>query len=189
LLAPSAGTILVAGRDVGRLPVHRRAALIGRSFQVARLVPELTAAENLAVRLDHLAGAPLGERERLAAARAQLDAFGLLALAERPVRSLSVGQHKLIDLARASVMAPPLVLLDEPAVGLEAAELAHLEELLLRLRRGGSAVVIVEHNIELVARVASRGLVLDSGRPIALGSVAEILADARVHEAYFGVLA
>jgi branched-chain amino acid transport system permease protein len=189
LLPPSAGTIRVDGLDVGDLPVHRRAALIGRSFQVARLVPALTAAENLAVRLDHLPGAPPTERARMAAVRAQLDDFGLLHLADRPIGTLSVGQHKLIDLARAALLAPPLVLLDEPAVGLEQSELDHLEELLGRLQRGGSAVVIVEHNIDFVARVAARGLVLDSGRPIALGPIQDILTDARVHEAYFGVLA
>ncbi len=188
ILAPSAGRILLDGADITAMPVHARAARIGRSFQVARLVPELTAAENLCIRLDQLAGSPAANGARLAMARAHLDAFGLLALADRPVGAMSAGQHKLIDLARASLLSPTLVLLDEPAVGLEHAELVHLASLLHRLRDGGSAVIIVEHNIDFVASVATRGLVLDSGRPIALGAIGEILASPAVHEAYFGAL-
>lgn len=188
LMPPTSGVIRVAGQDMASLPVHRRAALIGRSFQVARLVPDLTAAENVMLRLDNLSDAPRDEEARIAAARAQLDAFGLLHLADRQVGALSVGQHKLIDLARAAIGSPPLVLLDEPAVGLAADELEHLEHLLRQLSALGSAVVIVEHNIAFVARIATRGLVLDSGKPVALGRVADILADPRVHEAYFGAL-
>ena len=184
---PTSGRIAVEGRDLADVPIDRRAPLMGRSFQVARLVPELTAMENVMVRLDQIAPAS-SEDERAAVALAQLTMFDLQHLAFRPVRELSLGQHKLIDLARAAVGDPPLVLLDEPAVGLTRGELDHLAELLVRLRQRGSAVVIVEHNIDFVASVATRGIVLDSGRAIAYGRVDEILADPRVREAYFGVL-
>jgi ABC-type branched-subunit amino acid transport system ATPase component/ABC-type branched-subunit amino acid transport system permease subunit len=184
---PTSGRIVLEGRHLADVPIHRRAPLMGRSFQVARLVPELTALENLMVRLDQIAPT-LNENERAATALAQLTMFDLGDLAFRPVRELALGQHKLIDLARAAVGDPPLVLLDEPAVGLAKPELAHLADLLARLKARGSAVVIVEHNIDFVASVATRGIVLDSGRTIAYGRVDEILADARVREAYFGVL-
>ncbi|MDB5410835.1 MAG: hypothetical protein JWL84_5747 [Rhodospirillales bacterium] len=186
--APSAGTILLDGRDVTGLAIDRRAPFIGRSFQVARLVPELTAIANLMVRLDQIMP-ERPEAEREAIALAQLGSFGLAALADQPVRTLSLGQHKLIDLARAAAGDPPLVLLDEPAVGLAADELLHLAELLETLRSRGSAVLIVEHNIEFVAGIAERGIVLDSGKVIALGGIRDILADERVNAAYFGALA
>ena len=181
------GTLHLRGQDLAPLPINGRAPLIGRSFQVARLVPDLTALENVMVRLDQIAPG-LAEAERAGQALAQLKAFGLGGLADRPAAALSLGQHKLIDLTRAAVGNPPLVLLDEPAVGLTADELAHLAELLSQLSARGSAVVIVEHNIDFVAGIAGRGIVLDSGRTIALGPIRDILDDARVHEAYFGAL-
>jgi ABC-type branched-subunit amino acid transport system ATPase component len=186
--ASSGGEVRLGGRDLGRLGIEKRAPLIGRSFQVARLVPDLTALANVMVRLDQIFPT-LSEQHRAAAAMAQLESFGLGGLALRPVRELPLGQRKLIDLTRAAVGDPPLVLLDEPAVGLTYDELAHLARLLDQLRGRGSAVVIVEHNIEFVAGIAERGIVLDSGRTIALGRIGEILADRRVHEAYFGALA
>jgi ABC-type branched-subunit amino acid transport system ATPase component len=154
---------------------------------VARLAPELTALENVLARLDQIAPA-LSESDKRAAAWSQLASFELDGLAERPVEELSVGQHKLIDLARAAVGQPRLVILDEPAVGLSEQEIEHLRVLLWQLKSRGSAVVIVEHNIDFVASVASRGIVLDGGNMIAHGSVKEIFADPRVREAYFGAL-
>lgn len=185
---PDKGAIRLGTQDLVPMPIHSRAPLIGRSFQVARLVPDLTAIENVMVRLDQVAPT-LDERTRADIAFAQLDAFGLGPLADRPVRELSLGQHKLIDVTRAAVGDPPLVLLDEPAVGLTGEEVSHLAQLLGHLSSRGSAIIIVEHNIEFVAGIAERGIVLDGGRTIALGRCRDILADARVHEAYFGALA
>jgi ABC-type branched-subunit amino acid transport system ATPase component len=175
------------GRDFAQASIHERAPLMGRSFQVARLVPELTVLENVMVRLDQIFP-DLSESDIAARALAQLRAFDLQNLAYRQVRELSAGQHKLIDLARASAGDPPLLLLDEPAVGLGEEELEHLARLLARLRAKGSAIVIVEHNINFVRRVADRGVVLDSGLPIASGAIADILADKAVQDAYFGAL-
>jgi ABC-type branched-subunit amino acid transport system ATPase component/ABC-type branched-subunit amino acid transport system permease subunit len=185
---PSAGTIRLGKRELTPLGIDDRAPFIGRSFQVARLVPDLTALENVMVRLDQIASGQT-EANRSAIARKQIEAFGLGSLADRPVRELSLGQHKLIDLTSAAVGDPLLVLLDEPAVGLSQDELAHLAQLLDQLRARGSAVFIVEHNIDFVAGIAERGIVLDSGRKIALGKIRDILADPRVNEAYFGALA
>jgi ABC-type branched-subunit amino acid transport system ATPase component len=151
-------------------------------------VPDLTVVENVSVRLDQIA-ADLTEAQRLAVAHEQIASFGLADFADTVVSKLSAGQHKLVDLTRAAVGNPELVLLDEPAVGLAADELDHLKSLLLKLQARGSAVVIVEHNIEFVAEVAKRGIVLDGGRPIAFGLTAEILKDEKVREAYFGALA
>jgi ABC-type branched-subunit amino acid transport system ATPase component len=185
---PSGGTVRVAGNDIRAFSISERAGFIGRSFQIARLVPDLTVVENVSVRLDQIA-ADLTEAQRLAVAHEQIASFGLADFADTVVSKLSAGQHKLVDLTRAAVGNPELVLLDEPAVGLAADELDHLKSLLLKLQARGSAVVIVEHNIEFVAEVAKRGIVLDGGRPIAFGLTAEILKDEKVREAYFGALA
>jgi ABC-type branched-subunit amino acid transport system ATPase component/ABC-type branched-subunit amino acid transport system permease subunit len=188
IIEPTTGRVAVAGQALDALPIHRRASLIGRAFQVARLVPDLTAAENVMVRIDNITP-DLSETERRAAALRQLKAFDLLQHADQPVSTLSIGQHKLIDLARAAAGDPVLVLLDEPAVGLTESELVQLQEVIGKLQRRGIAVVIVEHNIDFVSSVASRGLVLDSGRPVATGTMRDILADTRVQKVYFGALA
>ena len=183
----TSGRVELLGRDLAGVPLHRRAGLIGRAFQVARLIPELTACDNVMVRIDNIAP-ELSEAERRNRALAQLEAFDLAHYADCAVNTLSIGQHKLIDLARASVGNPPLVLLDEPAVGLTEAELLHLGDVILKLRTRGAAVLIVEHNIDFVSSIASRGLVLDSRRVVTTGAMTEILADQRVQSAYFGAL-
>ncbi|MGO9699100.1 MAG: ATP-binding cassette domain-containing protein [Xanthobacteraceae bacterium] len=185
---PSGGDVKVASKDLGSFSISERARFIGRSFQIARLVPDLTVVENITVRLDQIAP-NLTEGQRLSVAHEQIAAFGLAGVADIVVSTLSAGQHKLVDLTRAAVGNPPLVLLDEPAVGLAADELDHLKSLLYTLQARGSAVVIVEHNIDFVAEVAERGIVLDGGRQIAFGATKEILADEKVRQAYFGALA
>jgi branched-chain amino acid transport system permease protein len=185
--APTEGSVTLADRDITRLPISQRAAFIGRSFQVARLVPELSVLDNLLVRLDQISPGST-EEQRTATALDQIRAFGLTDIQHRRVAELSVGQHKLIDLTRAAVGDPQLVLLDEPAVGLAQEELLHLADLLMKLKARRCAVIIVEHNIAFVSEIAERGIVLDSGRPIAMGPIRQILADPKVNEAYFGAL-
>jgi branched-chain amino acid transport system permease protein len=187
IMSPTEGTVRLRGQDLAAVPIHRRAPFIGRSFQVARLVPELSTLANVMVRIDQIAP-HLSERERAAVALQQLEVFGLADLAERPVKELGLGQHKLIDIARAAAGDPPLVILDEPAVGLAKEELLHLTTMIEKLRARRSTVLIVEHNIDFIANIAERGLVLNSGRMIAMGPVAEILADPKVQDAYFGAL-
>ena len=184
---PTRGVVKIANKDAASFSISERARFVGRSFQVARLVPDLTVVENIMVRVDQITP-ELGELERRSLALNQIAAFGLSAVADTPVSALSAGQRKLIDLTRAAAGDPSLVLLDEPAVGLAADELDHLKSLLHQLQARGSAVVIVEHNIDFVAEVAKRGIVLDGGRPIAFGAIKEILADPKVQEAYFGAL-
>ena len=185
---PTHGRIVLEGADVSRAPIHRRAAEIGRSFQVPRLVPDMTTLENVAARLDHLPGVHQ-ESARKQKARAQLAAFGLDAFADRVVREIGLGFHKLIELARASAGDPPLLLLDEPAVGLTADEVARLAAALQRLKAEGAAILVVEHNIDFVATIADEVVVMETGRLIARGKPAAVIADPKVQEAYFGALA
>jgi len=188
LEAPSGGRIFVAGRDVTGVDVHERAATVGRSFQVARLVPEMTAAENVMVRLDQIApGTP--EAAKRAAAHALLADFDLGDLAFARAGLLSAGQRKLVDIVRATLGPPSLLLLDEPAVGLTEAELDKLAELLRRLKLQHSAIVIVEHNMDFLRRVAGSGVVLHGGKVIAAGAVDAMLGDEAVRGAYLGAIA
>ena len=177
------GRVVLEGKDVGGVPIHRRAGEIGRSFQVPRLVSDMTTLENVVARLDHLPAA------RRYDPRGQLAAFGLEALAGRVVREIGLGFHKLIELARASAGDPPLLLLDEPAVGLTGEEVARLAAALHRLKDEGAAILVVEHNIDFVATIADEVVVIDSGRLIARGKPADVIADPKVQEAYFGALA
>jgi branched-chain amino acid transport system permease protein len=184
----SGGRIVLEGTDVGAALIHMRAGEIGRSFQVPRLVPELTTLENVAVRFDHL-GRGGDEAERCRLAYAQLAAFGLADFAHRPVREIGLGYHKIIELARASAGDPPLLLLDEPAVGLTSEEVVRLAAALKRLKAENAAILVVEHNMDFVRTIADEVVVMDSGRLIARGAPAAVMADPAVQTAYFGALA
>jgi branched-chain amino acid transport system permease protein len=146
----------------------------------------MTTLDNVAARIDHLPGR---SAQSLQLARAQLAAFGLEALAARLVREIGLGFHKLIELARASGGEPALLLLDEPAVGLTTEEVSRLAVALQRLRAEGAAILVVEHNIDFVSTIADEVLVMESGRLIARGRPAAVIADPLVQEAYFGALA
>jgi len=183
----TAGRIVLEGADVSAVPIHRRAGEIGRSFQVPRLVPDMTASENVIARLDHLPSLR-DERARRGHAHAQLAAFGLDSLAGRVVSEIGLGFHKLIELSRASAGEPPLLLLDEPAVGLTADEVSRLAPALQRLKTEGAAILVVEHNIDFVATIADEVVVMDIGRLIARGTPSVVIADPMVQEAYFGAL-
>lgn len=182
----TAGRVVLEGADVTAAPIHRRAGEIGRSFQVPRLVPEMTTLDNVAARLDHLPGF---RGDPAGSARAQLAAFGLDSLVDRVVREIGLGFHKLIELSRASAGDPPLLLLDEPAVGLTAEEVSRLATALQRLKAEGAAILVVEHNIDFVATIADEVVVMDSGKLIARGTPAAVIADPLVQAAYFGALA
>jgi ABC-type branched-subunit amino acid transport system ATPase component/ABC-type branched-subunit amino acid transport system permease subunit len=181
------GSILLGGRDLQHMSIHERALLIGRSFQVPRLVPDMTVLQNIAARIDHLP-ARRSEAERLALARHQLARFSLSDWSDCLVRDVGLGYHKLIDLARASLGEPPLRLLDEPAVGLTEAEVEHLCKMLVFLKERGAAILVVEHNIAFVTKIADRVVAMESGKLIAVGAAGEVIADPAVQGAYFGAL-
>jgi len=187
ILQPTDGNILLEGKNLRAVSIHDRASSIGRSFQVPRLVPDMTVLQNVAARIDHLPGRRR-EPETLTLARRQLGEFGLLDFADKPVQEVGVGHHKLIDVARAAAGAPPLLLLDEPAVGLSELEVEHLSAMLLLLKTQGAAILVVEHNIGFVTTIADRILVMNGGELIAVGTAAEVMANPAVQHAYFGAL-
>jgi len=124
-----------------------------------------------------------GIRDR---AETLLDVAGLLKLANRPASDLPMGAQKLLEIMRALMAAPRLLLLDEPAAGLNDTETAELSAILRAIRSGAVTMVVVEHNMSLVMGVADQVIVLDAGRVIAAGSPAEIRTNRAVIEAYVG---
>lgn len=196
---PDAGQIHFAGHDITRTPLHRRAGLgLARSFQIARELDSLTVLENLLIASpDHPGDAlwrvfltPARVRRHEAAlidrAYALLQRVRLDAHADRLAGALSGGQKKLLEIARALMLSPRLVLLDEPAAGVNPALMDELCGLILALRGEGVAFAIVEHNMDVIAALCDTVYVLAEGAVLTRGSFAEVTADHRVMQAYLG---
>ena len=176
-----AGVIRFRGRRIDGLRAHRVAGLgVARTFQVIRVFPELTALENLLV-------VSRGDRPAATRRSRELLAFvGLEALADEPAGSLSYGQQKLLEFVRVLMMDPALVLLDEPAAGVNRTLLNDLLAAIRRLRDEGRTILIVEHDMKVVMGLCEHVFVLDHGEKIAEGPPEAIQKDERVIEAYFG---
>ena len=200
VVRPTAGIVELDGDDVTSLPVHERARRgIGRTFQRIELFPGASVREHLLV-ADRMAnGRRSLWRDLLGMGRPRpdeigrcddvLDLLGLGALADEPIERLSLGQGRLVEVGRALVTRPRVLLLDEPSSGLDRDETAALAATLLEVQREhGFAVLLVEHDIELVASFTTRAVALDFGRMLCTGTTAEVLASRAVREAYFGDL-
>jgi ABC-type branched-subunit amino acid transport system ATPase component len=180
-LRPGRGTVELGATRLERRPAHRRArAGLGRTFQGLELFDDLSVAENLAVCLVR-GGRP--SREDVAWAAGLLGVSGDL---RRLVVELPHGRRRLVSVARAVVGRPPVLLLDEPAAGLETGETAELGRVLRTLAHAGTAILLVEHDMELVMDVCDRVTVLRLGQVIAHGSPDEVRTDPRVRAAYLG---
>jgi branched-chain amino acid transport system ATP-binding protein len=199
LNTPTAGTVELFGVDVTNWPVHRRAALgTGRTFQLIQLFPQLTVFENLlvATHLHHsagvLAGAVASGRCLQAEARARDKAREVVSLlkleevADRPAGGLPFGVLRMVEVGRALVTEPRLIMLDEPASGLDNAETDRLSELLRFIRSLGVALLLIEHDVRMVTGVSDYMYVIDRGRPLAEGTPAEIQRHPDVIAAYLG---
>ena len=196
---PVSGRIVFDGRDIHGMAPHRVSARgIVRTFQLVQLFPELTALQNVEAGC-HLRGSGgiWAALARTAMARRELDeatsmardllAFvGLEARARMPATALTYGQQRLLEVARAMAANPRLLLLDEPAAGLNAVETEHLAGVIRALIGRGITVLLIEHDVNLVMRVASRIVVLDFGRKIAEGTPQEVRNDPAVLDAYLG---
>jgi branched-chain amino acid transport system ATP-binding protein len=183
-MPPSAGRIHLFGRDVTSQPTHlRRRAGLGRTFQTVRLFETLTAAENVAI----AAMQCVRDGDWRAEARRALASLDLLALADRYPGEMTLADRKRIEIARAIVGPARLLMLDEALSGLTPAEAeAIMGEILALNSRDGVTVIVVEHVMPIVVRLARRLVVLNFGSVIADGTPAEVAADEQVVTAYLG---
>jgi ABC-type branched-subunit amino acid transport system ATPase component/branched-subunit amino acid ABC-type transport system permease component len=183
--ADHTGSVSLNGRSLeGRPPHVRVRAGLGRTFQALELYDDLTVAENVAVGLT----ASHGRRRRPPdeALRRTFALLGLARLSERPAGELSQGQRQLVSIARALAGEPEVLLLDEPAGGLDTAESAWLGERLEVIRESGVTIIMVDHDMSLVLSLCQQIHVLNFGKLIASGTPAEIRADREVAAAYLG---
>ena len=197
--APTTGTIAFDGRDIGGLSAHARVALgMARTFQKIRLFKQLSALENVLAGFhtrhrvpwwQHvLPGAALWRDQAHCHVEA-LRLLGFVGLSDRVMAragALAYGEQRMLEIARALATGPRLLMLDEPAAGLNAAEVERLIDRLDAIRRAGTTLVVVEHNMDLVMTIADRVLVIDHGQYLFEGSPAEVQRDPAVISAYLG---
>lgn len=192
-IAPDAGCVRLAGRDVTGLGVAERARLgLGRSFQVSSLAAPLSARRNVMLAAQAREGSSFRfwgqvrrDRALVAAAEAALARVGLAGRGNVPTAELSHGERRLVEVACALALGPKALLLDEPMAGLGAEGSGALADLLETLK-AEAPILLVEHDMDAVFRLADRVSVLVAGRVIASGPVAEIRADPKVRRAYLG---
>lgn len=186
LVLPNDGRVLLEGWDMTRAATHKRVrAGLGRTFQHGRPFARLSVLENV------MTGAAIqggrGEVELRERAMAVLDQMGLAENAQAAIGSLSYGHQRMVEMCRALVCEPRVLLLDEPAAGLNSAEVDQLVERLTDLRaKHRLAIVLIEHNMGMVMRLAERIIVLNFGCKIAEGTPSEIQRDPAVLSAYLG---
>ena len=182
--APSSGSVTLAGRSVDRLVPHQRVrAGLARTFQAIELYDDLSVDENVGV-------AALGRRhaDRGAAVTRALEGVGIAGLRDRPAGELSQGERQLVSIARACVAAPSVLLLDEPAAGLDSDESAWLGERIRAISSSGTGLLLVDHDVNLVLSVCDHVYVLDFGRVIAEGPPDAIRSNRAVADAYLGTM-
>lgn len=183
LLAPQRGSVWLDGHDVTRSAPYRRARRgLARTFQRLELFGLLTVRENV-----ELAVSVRGRRPGPSAGEA-LDLVGLSGTADVRADELPTGKARLVELARALATGPRALLLDEPASGQDESETEAFRQVLLTVAAGGIAVVLVEHDVQLVMRTCARVHVLDFGQVLAAGTPAEIQANRAVLDAYLGAV-
>ena len=189
-LKQDSGTVRFDGRAVTRpRPADLYRQGLSRTFQQARVFPELTAVENLVVAAGFSWRDLFGRRVTGTddgRARQMLDEFRLSQLADLPAGDLSYGQRKLLEFAAVLMSAPKLVLLDEPTAGVNPVMIDAMERHIRERNAAGVTFLIVEHDMQLVMRLCDPVIVLDQGAPIAFGPPAAIQTNARVLEAYLG---
>jgi branched-chain amino acid transport system ATP-binding protein len=185
-VTPAFGKIVAFGEDLSTMPNFRRARWgIRRTFQTEQAIEGLSVFDNVLTVYEHSGGQRAGTRQAVMTA---LDLVGLADLAQSRVGALRARERRFVEVARAVVGSPRLILLDEPGAGLPDDESEHLGQAIKVIpERVGATVILVEHDMSLVQSCCANTAVLDFGRLIASGPTADVLRDQRVMEAYLGV--
>ncbi|MDP9183688.1 MAG: ABC transporter ATP-binding protein [Actinomycetota bacterium] len=187
LEAPTSGRILIDGKDVSSLPPYRRARRgVARTFQRLEVFGTLDVHDNILAAAEFRRSWSGDKTSPHEIVDALLDRVGLRHVQHERVDALPTGLARLVELGRALATRPKLLLLDEPASGLDMSESEALGDLLLELAEEGMAVLMVEHDVEMVMKVCSQIFVLDFGRIICVGTPREVQADPHVQAAYLG---
>ncbi len=188
-LRPNRGVVLFAGQDITPMPANQRSHRgIARSFQIPRPFRSMTVLENLMVALDFAAHRQLLETEahRRDAAMSILTRIGLAPKAMVSTATLTQVELRKMELARAMVTGPKLLISDEAMAGLSTSEVDEVLDLLLSLGGEDVAIIMIEHIMQAVMRFSERVMCLDAGKIIAIGAPSEVMANPRVQEAYLG---
>ena len=185
-VTPRSGRVVAMGQDLLSMPDYKRARWgLRRTFQTEQAIEKLTVFDNVATVYEHSTRS--GKAGRSAAVDAALEFVGLTDVAQQTVRALGAKERRFIEVARAVVGSPKLILLDEPAAGLPDAETALLGSIIRSIpERVGATVILVDHDMSLVQACCDWTAVLDFGRLLASGPTAEVLRDRNVMRAYLG---
>jgi len=199
LLAPESGEVSFEGRSILSLRPDQRARIgVVRTFQISRELGELTVLENMLLASPHQYGesvwrsiftpARVRAQERTAAekARALLDQVNLAQLADEQAKNLSGGQKKLLEISRALMLEPKIILLDEPTAGVSPVMTEALAQTILKLRNQGLTFAIIEHDMDVIAQLCAPIFVLAEGRTLMRGSFREVASNGAVMSAYLG---
>ncbi len=184
-IRPASGSVTAFGEDLFSMPHFRRARWgVRRTFQTEQAIENLSVYHNVAMIHEHSRLSGAGRQEDVLGA---IEIVGLESVAYAKVRTLGAGQRRLVEVARAIVGKPRLVLLDEPAAGLPEAETAHLGEVIRGIpEHTGALTILVDHDMSLVSSCCANTAVLDFGKMIASGPTAEVLRNEQVVRAYLG---
>jgi len=185
LVSPNGGQVLFEGKDVTRTPVYKRATLgMGFLSQEPSVFQRLTVEENLLAILQVVAkknGAPHADR-----ARELLEEYGLTRLARQKAHTLSGGEKRRLEICRALLTRPRIILLDEPFAGVDPIAVSELQGLIRNLRAKGISVLLTDHNVRETLQVTTRSYIIDHGEVLAQGTPEEIVNNPLVREKYLG---
>jgi lipopolysaccharide export system ATP-binding protein len=184
MVTPHSGSVVFEGRDITRLPMYKRARLgLGYLSQEPSIFQRLSVRENLYAILETMS---LTKTQRNRRARVLIEHFGLTEVADSQGRFLSGGERRKLEIARAMVTKPSLILLDEPFSGVDPIAVEDLQREIRRLVASGVSILITDHNVERTLEVVDKAYIIDHGKVIGAGSPAEIVRNETVRKHYLG---